>query len=145
VYLPLLGAVNVIYLLVRWLSVGMAVPAWSEALGLISIFGLQAFAYVGILENSANRSSKDKSLVGGASLDILGLTILIQFLALLWTPKCYWLLLGLPVWGLYFLYKTFRGGSTPAAAAEATSTKPDNDKQAERTQQRAERRRQKRG
>ena len=56
----------------------------------------------GTSENAANRPSNDKKLVGGASLDVLGLTIIIQFLTI-WKPKCYWMLLIFPPWGAYSL------------------------------------------
>lgn len=105
------------------------------------------FAYSGILDNAANRKPGDKSLVGGSSLDLLGVTVIVQYGAVLWTPKLYWLLIGVPIYGVWSLYKTFMGGPSgnngPAPSVAAGSTEDDEALNARR-QKRAERRRQKR-
>ena len=110
------------------------------------LWGLQAYAYQGILHNAANRSSqKGTSLVGGASLDVLGLTLAIQYLAILWTPTVYWALVVFPLWGAYSLYQTFRGGGGAGSDRQSSAEQaPVDDKVVERRQQRAERRQRKR-
>ena len=124
--------------------VGLAFTTWKGIFGILVLLALQAYSYVGILDNAANRSASDTSLVGGASLDILGLTLLIQFLTVLVSPAFYWLLVILPIWGAYFLYTTFRGDATKAAAPAAATNDAATEAQTERRQKRAERRRQKR-
>jgi len=124
-------------------------------LGILILLGLQYYAYVGILENAVTRSPSDKSLVGGASLDLLGVVLVVQFGSVLITPKLYWVLAALPPWAAYSLYRTFYGSSNnsgvgggmapqPPGAAMTASQKEEAEKLEERRQQRAERRRQKR-
>jgi hypothetical protein len=120
--------------------------------------GLQVYAYMGILDSAATAPSSGKSekaLVGGASLDLLGLLMGVQFGSLLLSKRLYWLLLVLPIWGVYTLYKMFGGGggggggaspfgkSSKAAAPTGNDEPIDDDKQ-DRRQKRADRRRQKR-
>lgn len=115
-------------------------------LGMVTIWGLQIFAYIGIMDNAANRSATDKSLVGGASLDLLAFVLFVQFGTLFLTPKLYWLLLILPPLGLYKLYATFLGGiSGKNGATNIQSTMSGNEsKQSDqRRQKRVEKRRQK--
>ena len=118
------------------------------AVGVLSLWGLEYFAYVGILDNAANRNPNDKSLVGGSSLDLLGLTVVIQFGTVLWSPKLFWLLLVVPVWGGWTMYSTMFGGSKGGAGQSNSSGSSDATEEdkalAERRQKRAEKRRQKR-
>ena len=151
-YFPIVMGINVIYLL---LCLGKGYESflnvWSIA-GVLSIFGLQYVAYNGILTNAENRNPNDKSLVGGSSLDLLGLTVVVQFGAVLWTPRLYWLLALVPVWGSYSLYSTFAGGGkgssggpSKASTSQSTeSTEEEDEAMAARRQKRSERRRQKR-
>lgn len=111
--------------------------------------GMQVYSYVGIIDSSATQSTKDKSLAGGAALDLLGLVLVVEFGSLLISRKFYWLLAGVPVWGAYSLYTVFGGGGGGKKAA-AAATGPDEgngaggDKQADaRREKRAERRRNK--
>lgn len=146
-YFPIVMIVNAVYILLFLGVKGLEdLPSIKEAAGIIATWGLQYFAYGGILDNAANRNPNDKSLVGGSSLDLLGLTVLIQFGTVLWSPKSYWLLLVAPVWGGWTLYSTFRGDSSGASkGASAPSEPTETDKElAEKRQKRAERRRQKR-
>ena len=123
-------------------------------LGLVCIAVLQAFAYLGIVEDASKpRAPNDKSLVGGASLDVLMLTVVIQFLTVLWSASAYWLLLVFPPWGAYSLYRTFNsgsggigggGGAVGSKTNQASDGTIDSEALAERRQRRAERRRQKR-
>ena len=120
---------------------------WSMA-GVITLLILTYVAYNGILDNAANRNPNDKSLVGGSFLDLLGVTMLIQFGTVLWSPRFYWLLVGVPIGGGWTLYSTFAGGgkasdgpSKNTPQAEATE---EDEALAAKRQKRSERRRQKR-
>jgi hypothetical protein len=150
-YNPILLGTNVVYLLLvigSWQSL----TVWRGLLMAIT-WGLQGYAYLGIMDNASNRSTKDSTLVGGAHLDLLALTWLVQFGSVLFTPKVYWLLCIVPPWGGWTLYKMFKGGPSKvgvdgaaagtdpnAAAAAATETDP---KLADKRQRRAEKRQQK--
>mmetsp|Transcript_55610 Transcript_55610/g.134816 ORF Transcript_55610/g.134816 Transcript_55610/m.134816 type:complete len:137 (-) Transcript_55610:106-516(-) len=77
-------------------------------------WGLQYFAYVGILEHAANNAtgSKNKDLVGGVHLDLLGLTMAVQYLSVLHSRKWFYLLLVVPVYALWSLYNMYKGGAS---------------------------------
>ena len=116
-----------------------------DVVGILSVWGMQYFAYGGILDNAANRKPGDKSLVGGSSLDLLAVTVVVQFGAVLWTPKLYWVLVGVPIYGAYSLYKTFFGDKNSGSSAPIPSEPTEGDEALnDRRQKRAERRRQKR-
>lgn len=120
------------------------------------LVGLSYFAYKGILDDHASSAGagaagKGEALAGGLSLDLLGLTVLVQFGSLV-SNYCYVLLALIPIFGGYKLYKTFRGGSGASSGfmnesnqlENAHSNTPnDEDKAEARKQKRAERRRQK--
>jgi hypothetical protein len=117
-------------------------------------WGLQGYAYLGILDNAANHTStrsnsKDASaLVGGAHLDLLALTWLVQFGSVLFTHKLYWLLCIVPPWGGWTLYKTFQGGPGSkgkgvAVDPNTTNTTETDPKLADKRKKRAEKRQQK--
>ena len=148
-YFPIVLGINAVYLLLLLGVKGLesVLNFWGAA-GVLSLWGLTYFAYGGILDNAANRSPNDKSLVGGSSLDLLGLTVLIQFGTVLWSPKFYWLLAVVPVWGGWTLYSTAFGGSKGGDASQknkGSSEPTEEDKAlADRRQRRSERRRQKR-
>ena len=146
-YFPIVAGVNAVYILLCLAVKGYEsyLNLWSMA-GVLSLLGLTYFAYNGILDNAANRNPTDKSLVGGSSLDLLGLTMLIQFGTVLWSPRFYWLLITVPVGGGWTLYSTIKGGSDGPTknAPQAEPTKEDEALTARR-QKRAEKRRQKRG
>jgi SRP-independent targeting protein 2/TMEM208 len=75
------------------------------------------------------------------------LTVLIQFGTVLWTPKLYWLLLIVPIWGGWSLYSATIGAAKGAAGQADNNTSggsEDDPALAERRQKRSERRRQKR-
>lgn len=121
--------------------------SWSELVLLVCIGGLELYAYMGIMDSAANHSSTDKSLAGGASLDLLGFALVVQFGSILLSSKFYWLLAGLPFWAGWSLYTMFGGGggktaAAPAAPSEVSDT-DGKEKQDERRQKRADRRRQK--
>ena len=146
-YFPIVTGVNALYIL---LCLGVQgyesyLNFWSIA-GVLSLLMLTYVAYNGILDNAANRNPRDKSLVGGSFLDLLGLTMLIQFSTVLWSPRFYWLLIVVPIGGGWSLYSTFKGGGDGSAAKKADQVEPPKDDEAlaARRQKRAERRRQKR-
>ena len=130
---------------------------------------LTAFSYKGILDDHAESASKsttkvvgggkaNEKLAGGASLDLLGLVVLVQFGSALISDKFYWLLAILPFWGAYKIYtmvygakNMMKGGSgggggysSMAAPAEGQLS-GTGDAAEERRKRRAERRRMKRG
>jgi hypothetical protein len=153
-YRPFLAATNAVYLVLRWALMGFQ-ASWSELVLMVCIGGLELYAYTGIMDSAANHSSADKSLAGGASLDLLGFTMVVQFGSILLTSKFYWLLAGLPFWAAWSLYTMFGGGgggisslmgggktAEPAPPSESSST-DGKEKQDERRQKRADRRRQK--
>jgi len=153
-YRPFLLVANTVYLLLRYFRYGWEVPSFWGSVGIFSLWALEYFAYIGILDNAVNRSVGDKGLVGGSSLDLLGLVVLVQFGTILFSPKFYWLLAVLPPWGAWTLYKLFAGGNglfggTPGNDSQKSSQIDnraegvDDDKRAERRQKRAEKRRQK--
>jgi hypothetical protein len=93
-------------------------------------WGLQLYSYWGILEQAANQTqttktkattakNKSKELVGGENLDLLALTIVIQYLTVLWSSKWFLMLLGVPVYAGWSLYRTIYG--VPASASNTSS------------------------
>lgn len=111
-------------------------------------WGLQIFAYIGILDHAKNNTAnRQKDLVGGVHLDLLGLTILIQFGSALHSPKWFYLLWIVPLWGGWMLYTNFFGGNkkgtanSPAAMSETTMAAVSGDK--DKRDKRAQKRRQK--
>ena len=147
-YLPIVLGINAVYILLFLGSKGFDsfLNFWTAA-GVLSVWGLQYFAYGGILDNAANRNPNDKSLVGGSSLDLLGLTVAIQF-GSLWYPRVYWALGIVPIWGGWTLYSTAFGGNSGKndAKSSASPGEPSEEDKAlaEKRQKRSERRRQKR-
>jgi hypothetical protein len=153
-YRPFLAVTNVFYLVLRWFLMGFQV-SWKELVLIMCIGGLELYAYMGIMDSAANHSSTDKSLAGGASLDLLGFAMVVQFGSILLTSKFYWLLAGLPFWAAWSLYAMFGGGggglssligggktAAPAPPSESSGTE-GKEKQDDRRQKRADRRRQK--
>jgi hypothetical protein len=147
-YNPILLGTNVVYLLLL-LGSRQSLTLWRGLLMAIT-WGLQGYAYLGIMDNAANaiRSIKDSALVGGAHLDLLALTWLVQFGSVLLTSKLYWLLCIVPPWGGWTLYKTFKGGPANqkgnANTADPNGAAAETDpKLADKRKKRAEKRQQK--
>jgi hypothetical protein len=164
-YRPILIGINAVYIL---LIVGYSTSSSSSTfsfvygiwgtLGMSINAGLQYYSYLGILEASTNTPSSNKSkkdLVGGINLDLLGLTVFVQFATILHTAKWFWLLLIVPVYALYTLYTTVYGGAAThgggnrnknvdSSTAEAPSSASSKEQQ-DRRQKRAEKRKQKWG
>lgn len=119
-----------------------------ESVPLLAVAGLQWYAYAGILDQAGQtRKAGDTSLVGGSNLDLLVVTLLVQYGAVLWTSKVYYLLLMVPVWGAYALYSTFFGGGNKKSGTSPSSTEssPQESDPAvlDKRQKRADKRRQK--
>jgi hypothetical protein len=122
-----------------------------NVLGMLITWGLQAYAYVGILDQAANAStaggsSSSSSLVGGAHLDLLAITLLVQYGTVLHSTKWYWVLALVPIWGGWKLYTTFGGGGKKKVAPSSSATEDPgakNDANADKRQKRSEKRRQK--
>lgn len=158
IYLPILFGSNALYvvLLIRqqfpyrsYSSIGCMVLTW----------GLQLYAYWGILDQAANQTSttktKRKELVGGANLDLLALTIIVQYLTVLWSPKWFWILAGVPVYVGWSLYRTIYGigansnsdggkfgfGSSKAYPVVEASDDSDDDKRERRAKTKSRRQR----
>lgn len=121
---------------------GADLGVWSF-LGMVVTWGFQFYAYLGILDQAANASGKEKALVGGAHLDLLGLTLLIQYGAALHSTKWFYLLFFILLWGGWTLYSTFRGGGNTNTAPNAATDSSPVGRAAEKRQRRAEKRRQK--
>jgi hypothetical protein len=169
-YRPLLIITNLVYIiLLLGLVVGRRQEQTSTAASsswlpygvwgcgsLAMTWGLQYYAYMGILEQSANHHNPNKkkkgtnsrsngNLVGGMYLDLLGLTLVIQFMSVLHSSKWFWLLLSVPLYGLYNLYTTFYGGSSDKQQKSSpTMQESDTDVDSPTNQQQQERRREQR-
>ena len=76
-YQPLLIGSNALYISLMFI-LGADLGVWSF-LGMVVTWGFQFYAYLGILDQAANAYGKEKALVGGAHLDLLGLTLLIKY------------------------------------------------------------------
>eukprot|EP00550_Attheya_septentrionalis_P004296 CAMPEP_0198298366 /NCGR_PEP_ID=MMETSP1449-20131203/40695_1 /TAXON_ID=420275 /ORGANISM="Attheya septentrionalis, Strain CCMP2084" /LENGTH=127 /DNA_ID=CAMNT_0043999617 /DNA_START=217 /DNA_END=600 /DNA_ORIENTATION=+ len=121
------------------------------------LWALTVVAYQGIVADSASAmhsnkgpGNSQKQLSGGASLDMLGIVLLVQFGSTLWSPRCYWLLLLIPIAFLWKLYNTFLKGNSPPSAgladpAHEQMSQADVDAAQARRERRAEARRRKRG
>ena len=113
----------------------------------VTLLGLSYVSYKGVVDNSANHNKNSDALAGGAFLDMMGLVIVVQFGSVLVSDKIYWLLLFIPIVGGFKIYKTVKGGlpGMPNATAPAASAgnQPASEKDNERRQKRAERRRRK--
>lgn len=152
VYMPILVVANVLYIVLMF-GTSDAIPYGGAKWG---IFGMtvtwleQAYAYVGILESSAIAAGKNsnKDLAGGANLDLLATTILVQFCSVLHSTRWFAVtIFGVPIIAAYKLYRTFYGGSDNGNNS-STNLKPENDNSGEdpmaaKRQRRAEKRRQK--
>ena len=170
IYLPLLVVTNLMYaaLLLRF-----GTTANSSTLGILGAIVTwieQAYSYVGILDHASinagggggggNSKSKSKDLAGGSSLDLLAVTLLVQFGSVLHSTRWLWLtVVGVPVMAAYKLYQAVYGGSGKRSDSDSNNNSNNNsatknktkddtngdDPLAAKRQRRAEKRRQKRG
>lgn len=162
-YLPLVLGLNVFHLLLRLYSWDSFATFRNLSLHAV-LLGLTAFAYRGILDGHADSSGRgrgrdgDVALAGGASLDLLGLVVVVQFGSALISDGFYWLVTILPFWGAYTAWKMFKGaregmmgnggrggaGGTVAGNPGADAGGEVDEATAERRRKRSERRRMKR-
>ena len=154
-YFPIVAGVNLFYLFLRIIYYKNSLTVFRGSMSLILV-GISCFAYKGILDDHANSAGsgvvgKGEALAGGLSLDLLGLTVLVQFGSLA-SDYCYTLLTLIPIFGGYKLYKTFKGDSGSSSGFMNESNQVENtnsnkvvdqDEAEARKQKRAERRRQK--
>lgn len=115
-YKPFLLSCNGLYVLLRWYMIGSIVSFQSvihciqSVFIMLLLFGLQYYSYLGIIEDASNpKRNKKEYLAGGAHLDLLGFVLFVQFGSIILTTKLYYLLLIIPVWGMWSLYNTFYG------------------------------------
>lgn len=152
-YLPIVLIINVVHFLLRLRN---SLNRFQLVMTLV-LWILTAFAYRGIVEDAATQGgSKSDKIAGGASLDLLGIVVLVQFGSVLYSDKFYWILaVPLPLWGLWRLYSTVRsvspGNDDGQSRGWFQGRKRTNDVEmtkeekdlAEKRRKRAERRRQK--
>jgi hypothetical protein len=149
-YKPILLGINALYVLLRAAHWQQAVQAW-QLVGSITLWILQYVSYQGILDDastfSSNNNNNSEALAGGKYLDLLGLTVAIQFGTALWSNKFYWLLCILPPVALWTLYSTLKGsmpGSSDGNGTKQDAAAPsESEEVTNRRQKRADRRRQK--
>jgi len=110
-------------------------------------WGLQAFAYLAILDqaknnnNNTSNNTNKKELIGGVHLDLLALTVLVQLGSALHSTKWFYLLAIVPLWGGWMLYSTFKGqfpNNNNAASSSAAGSGVSDDKRQKRAQKRAQ-------
>jgi hypothetical protein len=141
---------NCAYILLRAAYWEQATQFW-HVCGTLVTWILQYVAFHGILssseiEISKQRQSSTTDLAGGVFLDLLGLTLLVQFGTALWTSKVYWLLALVPPVGLWKLYSSFQSSMQPGAGQSTTPTaveETNHDEKMDKRRKRSERRRQK--
>ena len=125
-------------------------------LGVIVTWAEQLYSYIGILEHASTNTNKSKSkeLAGGSNLDLLAVTLLVQFGSVLHSRKWLWIsVVGVPIAGVYSLYNAVYGGGASASNSNKSSNKSNNtaetseqdDSMAAKRKRRAEKRRQKWG
>mmetsp|Transcript_7248 Transcript_7248/g.18014 ORF Transcript_7248/g.18014 Transcript_7248/m.18014 type:complete len:176 (-) Transcript_7248:197-724(-) len=111
-YFPIVAALNLGYLFLRLVYQWSSITA-SHAGATIALVGLSCISYKGILEDHANPipkgDGKSEALAGGASLDLLGLVVVMQYGTVFISDRLYWLLVVLPLWGVWKIYSTFFG------------------------------------
>ena len=109
-YFPIVVALNSGYLFLRlvyqWSSVTV-----SRCVAAAILVALSYVSYKGILEDHANTIPKGKgssnALAGGASLDLLGLVVVIQYGTVFVSEKLHWLFVLVPLWAGWNIYTTF--------------------------------------
>jgi hypothetical protein len=135
----------VVYILLRVAHWKEATRGW-HIFGALIVWILQYIAYQGILASSEMVSNSTTDLTGGIYLDLLGLTVLVQFGTALWSVRVYWLLAIVPPVGIWKLYTTLKSSMPGVAGMQQPDTSPPDetsDEKADKRRKRAERRRQK--
>jgi hypothetical protein len=115
-YRPFLLGINGFYLILRYYMAPFwdthhLIETFESIFVLLVLFGLQYYAYRGILEHAVNSASQkmknDSTLIGGSNLDLLALALLVQFGALFISSKIYYVLaIVAPIWGANNLMNT---------------------------------------
>ena len=156
IYKPLLLGSNALYILL--LIVWNQPSSWgiSFILGMLITWGLQIYSYLGILDHAANVNIGNKKkgssggnnnkndLIGGINLDLLALTVVVQYGTALHSSKWYWLILIVPIYGGWSLYQTYYGSSSSKSNNKTTAEGEEiSDDVKQRREKRAEKRRQK--
>ena len=123
-YKPIVICLNLLFIFLRFIYQWNTVTI-TQSLGAICLLALSYIAYKGVIEDHANNNinnsmmakqgGKNKysntqavALAGGASLDLLGLVIVIQYGSIFVSNKFYWLLVMIPIYAAYKMYTTFR-------------------------------------
>jgi hypothetical protein len=149
IYLPLLVVTNLIYVALlgnmfgttTTTTAGVLSSNWGIA-GTIVTWIEQAYSYVGILDHHAanasagNSNSKHKDnkhnkhdLAGGSSLDLLAVTLVVQFGSVLHSKAWLWLtVVGVPVVAAYQLYRAVGGSSNSNSNSTNKSNSNSNNK-----------------
>lgn len=146
-YLPIVASTNILYLFLRLVYYKSSLTTYHITMAILLI-AISSLAYKGILDDHANSSgSKGEALAGGLSLDLLGLAVLVQFGSLA-SDYFYWLLVSIPVVGMYKLYGAFKGGKDAVGGfmpndSDDNRGKVESEEAKAKRQRRAERRRQK--
>lgn len=140
-YQPILLGVNTVYILLFWFfryrrDFDTPLFSWGTIAIHLLLGGLQYYAYLG-LTDSSNKSSSS------SSLDLLAVTLVIQFAGSFLSSYAYYGLILVFIWGGWTTYRMFRPATT-GSTTEATTDTTASTVDAEKKQRRAERRRQKR-
>mmetsp|Transcript_21089 Transcript_21089/g.31246 ORF Transcript_21089/g.31246 Transcript_21089/m.31246 type:complete len:185 (+) Transcript_21089:18-572(+) len=150
-YLPIVAALNLLYVILIATNKRASLTTF-QCIMVVTLVGLSYLSYRGVVDNHANQDFKnnkksDDALAGGAFLDMLGLVSVVQFGSVLLSDKFYWLLLLIPTVGGWKLYSTVKGGLPGMPNATSAAASSDNEqvseKDIEKRQKRAERRRRK--
>jgi len=150
-YVPILIITNLVYIVL--LLGSNILQTKLGILGTLVTWAEQLYSYVGIMEHaSTNATKKSKDLAGGSSLDLLAVTILVQYGSVLHSVNWLWgTVIGVPILGAYSLYKAVYGASSTDKSSSGPTKKTkssepnENDPMAAKRQRRAEKRRQKWG
>ena len=145
-YFPIVALINCIYVLFRVILHWETYNKFQVSISIL-LWSLTIFAYQGILQDAAVNSSNSKKLTGGEYLDLLGLVVVVQLGTVFISDTFVYLLIILPFWGGWKLYKMYKSFSNPFGTDDERmkENKSDEDEELKaRRQKRAERRRQKR-
>ena len=149
-YLPIVAALDLLYLILFAIYKRPSLTIFQCVMS-VTLLALSYLSYKGVVDNYANNDFKNNknsdALAGGAYLDMMGLVSVVQFGSVLLSDKFYWLLLLIPIVGGLKIYKTVKGGMpgmpNATAAAPSAGNGHVSEKDNERRQKRAERRRRK--
>lgn len=147
-YQPIIAALNLLYLILFAVYKRSSLNTF-QCLMVVTLVSLSYLSYRGVVDNHANHDfKKSDAIAGGAFLDMMGLLVVVQFGSVLLSDNFYWLLLLIPTVGLWKLYSAVKGGLSGVPSGRGAATSSDNqpevsEKDNEKRQKRAERRRRK--